>query len=146
MLEELEILKAVNGRYTCGNTFTRVLESSESKNPHKLQTILLSHVIKSKYSTLRQVFGITQLEPFIHLANVYYWSSLDAEKLIHTTRSHLYQKFQEIYSKISRWDFESKLDELVNNGALHYENEYLVGDKDQFDAMLELKHKVVLNP
>jgi len=145
-LAELEIVKEAEGGYTYGNTYAGLLEASDNKNPHKLQTTLLSHVIRSKYSTLRQVFGITQLEPFIHLANVYYWNSLDAEKLIHTTRSHLYQKFQEIYSRVTSWDFDSKLDELTNNGALHYENGYFIGDKDQFDTMLKLKQQVVLNP
>lgn len=146
LLVELDIVREVDDGYTYGNTYAGLLEASDKKTPHELQTILLSHVIRSKYSTLRQVFGITQLEPFVHLANVYYWPSLDAEKLIHTTRSRFHQNFQDVYGRITSWDFDSKLDELTNNGALHYENGYFVGDKDQFDTMLELKQKVTLNP
>lgn len=146
LLAELDIVRKVDNGYTYGNVYVGLLENCSSKNSRELQTILLSHVIKRKYSTLRQVFGITQLEPFVHLANAYYWPSLDAEKLMHTTRSHLYQRFQEYYNKVSSWDFNSKLSELTDKGALQYENGYLIGDKDQFDVMLELKQTVALNP
>ena len=146
LLAELNIVRKVDNDYTYGNLYVTLLEQY-GKDPRELQSILLSHVIKSKYSTLRQVFGITQLEPFVHLANSYYWPSLDAEKLMHTTRSHLYQRFQDYYNKVSSWDFNSKLSELTENGALQYENGYIIGDKDQFDTMLEMKQTVVaLNP
>jgi len=146
LLAELDIVKKVDNGYTYGNVLVGLLENDSSKKPRELQNILLSHVIKRKYSTLRQVFGITQLEPFVHLANTYYWPSLDAEKLMHTTRSHLYQRFQDYYDKVSSWDFNSKLSELIDNDALQDKNGYLIGNKDQFDAMLELKQTVVLNP
>jgi len=146
LLVELDIVRKVDNDYTYGNVYVGLLENNDRENFHELQVMLLSHVIKRKYSTLRQVFGITQLEPFVHLANAYYWPSLDAEKLIHTTRSHLYQRFQDYYNGVSSWDFNSKLSELTNNGALQYENGYLIGNKDQFDAMLELKQTVILNP
>jgi len=145
LLAELNIVRKVDNDYTYGNLYVTLLEQY-GKDPRELQSVLLSHVIKSKYSTLRQVFGITQLEPFVHLANSYYWPSLDAEKLMHTTRSHLYQRFQDYYNKVSSWDFNSKLSELTENGALQYENGYIIGDKDQFDTMLEMKQTVALNP
>lgn len=145
LLTELGIVKKVQESYTYGNTYVGLLEKA-GNNTRDLQTILLSHVIKRKYSTLRQVFDIRQLEPFVHLANSYYWPSLDAEKLIHTTRSHLYQQYQDYYERMPSWEFDSKLADLTNYGALQKENGYLIGNKDQFDNMLELKHSVVLNP
>ena len=146
LLAELDIVRKVDDGYTYGNVYVGLLENDSTKDPRKLQNILLSHVIKCKYSTLRQVFGITQLEPFVHLANTYYWPSLDAEKLMHTTRSHLYQRFQDYYDKVSSWDFDSKLSELIDNDAIQDKNGYLIGNKDQFDVMLELKQTVTLNP
>ena len=145
LLAELDIVRKADNGYTYGNAYVGLLENY-SKDPRKLQTMLLSHVIKQKYSTLRQVFGITQLEPFVHLANSYYWASLDAEKLMHTTRSHLFQRFEKYYNKVTSWDFNSKLSELTDNGVLQYENGYLIGNKDKFDTMLELKQTVILNP
>lgn len=146
LLTELEIVKKVEDGYTYGNIYVGLLETANNDH-QKLKTTLLSHVIKYKYSTIRQVFGITQLEPFVHLANSYYWDSLDAEKLIHTTRSHLYQIYQDYYGKIRTWDFESKLSDLIDQGSIHTKNEYLVGDEDQFSNMLEIKHATTpLNP
>lgn len=144
LLLELDIIRRVKDGYIHGNTTASLLtKASNSKN---LKTLLLSHVIKQKYSILRQVFGITQLEPYVHLANTYYSASLDAEKLIHISSSRLYQRYQDFYNKISRWSFDSKLNELIDKGALRYENDYLIGNKDYFGNMLEMKKKVKLNP
>ena len=144
LLLELEIVRRVQGGYIHGNVYVGLLENKHiSKN---LKTSLLSYVIAQKYSTLRQVFGITQLEPYVHLANAYYSASLEAEKLIHISQPHLYQRYQNFYKKISRWAFNSKLNELVDKGALQYDNDYLVGNKEYFDNMLQIKYDVKLNP
>ena len=144
LLLELEIVRRVQSGYIHGNVYVGLLENTNtSKN---LKTSLLSYVIAQKYSTLRQVFGITQLEPYVHLANTYYSASLEAEKLIHISRSHLYQRYQNFYKKISRWAFDSKLNELVDKGALQYDDDCLVGNKEYFENMLQMKYKVKLNP
>ena len=144
LLLELEIVRRVQGGYIHGNVCVGLLEKTNtSKN---LKTSLLSYVIAQKYSTLRQVFSITQLEPYVHLANAYYSASLEAEKLIHISRPHLYQRYQNFYKKISRWAFDSKLNELVDKGALQYDDDCLVGNKEYFENMLQMKYKVKLNP
>ncbi len=145
LLEELDIVRKVNDGYVYGNVYVGILEKLKM-NSKKFKTTLLSYVIKHKYSTLRQVFDIRQLEPFVHLANAYYWPSLDAEKLVHMSRAHLYQRYQDYYDKITTWDFESRVSELTDHGALQLEHGYLIGNKDRFEEMLELKHKVQLNP
>ena len=144
LLLELEIARRVQGGYIHGNACVGLLEKTNtSKN---LKTSLLSYVIAQKYSTLRQVFSITQLEPYVHLANAYYSASLEAEKLIRISRPHLYQRYQNFYKKISRWAFGSKLNELVDKGALQYDDDCLVGNKEYFENMLQMKYKVKLNP
>lgn len=144
LLLELDIIRRVQNGYTHGNTYVGLFEKEYTTK--KLKTLLLSHVIKQKYSILRQVFGITQLEPYVHLANTYYSASLEAEKLIHMSQSHLFQRYQNFYKRMSRWAFDSKLNELVDKGALQKENDYLVGNKDYFEKMLQMKEKVQLNP
>ncbi|MDE2588614.1 hypothetical protein [Candidatus Nitrosotalea okcheonensis] len=145
LLLELGIVRRVTGGYVHGNTYVGLLEIAKSDS-RKLRTALLSHVIKQKYSVLRQVFGIRQLEPFVHLANAYYSASLEAERLIHMSSPHLYRRYQDFYKKITMWEFKSKLSELVDKGALHYDNEYLVGNKEYFDNMLKMKQEIQLNP
>ncbi len=145
LLLELKIVRRTQGGYVHGNTYVGLVEKVQN-NPPKLRTVLLSHIIQQKYSTLRQVFGIAQLEPFVHLANTYYSASLEAEKLIHMSKQHLYQRYQDFYKRISDWEFESKLHELIDKGAFQYEQNYLIGNEEYFDNMLELKQKVQLNP
>lgn len=146
LLEELDIVRKVDNGYTYGNIFVGLMEQTVDE-PRKLKTALISHVINRKYSTLRQVFGINQLEPYVRLANAYYWPSLDAEKLVYTTRSRLLQRYQDYYDKVSGWDFETRLSELQYEGAIVEDNGYLIGDKDRFENMLKMKHSsLVLNP
>lgn len=146
LLDELEIVKKVDNGYTYGNAYVGFAEQTKNDS-RKLKTVLISFIINRKYSTLRQVFGITQLDPYIHLANAYYWPSLDAEKLIHTTRPRLFQRYRDYYAKVSKWDFESRLSDLIEQQAITEENGYLTGNKDRFEKMLEMKRaKVQLNP
>jgi len=144
LLLELDLVRRVQGGYVHGNAYVGLLE--DTNNSKNLKTLLLSYIIKQKYSILRQVFGITQLEPYVHLANTYYSASLEAEKLIHISQSHLYQRYQGFYKKISKWAFESNLNKLVDKGALQYSDDYLVGNKEYFDNMLQMKEKIQLNP
>lgn len=146
LLEELQIVRKVQDGYIQGNLYVELLNVIRTSDHRSLKTILISHVIKKKYSTLRQVFDIRQLEPFVHLANMYYLPSLDAEKLIHISRPHLYQQYENNYKRITPLDFNSKLNELTDKGALKYESGYLVGNKEYFDNMLEMKQEVQLNP
>lgn len=145
LLEELEIVKKINDGYTYGDTYVGILEQTKTKGL-ELQTALISHVIKRKYPVLRQVFGIVQLEPYVHLANSLYWPSLDAEKLVHTTRNLLIRRYKDFYGRVFTWGFNSKLSQLIKQGAIVEENGYLTGDKTRFESMLEMKHSVQLNP
>lgn len=146
LLEELDIVRRTKSGYTYGNTFTGLAEATHYDN-RQLKTSLISHVIKQKYSVLRQVFEITQLEPFVHLDNCYYWPALEAEKLVRSTRSNLYQRQLDYYDWMSTWDFDSKLGDLLDQGALEEENGYIKGNAGYFDTMLGMKHETLeLNP
>lgn len=146
LLEELEIVKKVDQGYSYGNRYVGILEESKTKGLD-MQTALISHVIERRYSALRQVFGITQLEPYVHLANAFYWPSLDAERLVHTTRKSLMQRFRDFYGKVFTWGFDLKLSHLIKQGAIIEENGYLTGDKVRFESMLTLKqNNMRLNP
>lgn len=144
LLLELKIVRRVQGGYIHGNTYAELL--AKIKDSQKLKTVLISYIIKQRYPVLRQVFGITQLEPFVHLVNTYYSASLEVGKLIHMSFQHLHQRYQTLYKKMTKWDFESKLNELVEKGALEYENHYVIGKNEYFNDMLQLREKVQLNP
>jgi len=152
LLQELGIVRKVDsndtseGGYQIGNKLAMMSERVDDSK--LLTTILMSHVIRERYSTLRQVFLITQLDPFIQLANCYYWPALEAGELVRATHSSLWLKCQLEYDWKSDWDFESKLSDLERQGALK-ENEkgYIVGDEALFTNMRERAYNdVLLNP
>lgn len=146
LLEQLEIVKKIDSGYTYGNKYVGLAERVDE--PRQLKTVLLAHVIRQKYTTLRQVFGIAQLEPYVRLANAYYWPSLDAGKLIRTARQNLFRRYQDYYyPHLSSWDFDARLSDLIDQGEIVEENGYLVGDRDRFDEMLQMKNvSMQLNP
>jgi hypothetical protein len=146
LLEELEIVKKIDDGYTYGSMYVGILEGAKSKGLEP-QTALISYVIERKYSTLRQVYGIAQLEPYVKLANSFYWPCLDVEKLIHTTRNRLIERLRDYYGKPLTWGIDLKLSQLIKQGAFLEENGYLTGDKTRFEQMIEMKHaSVSLNP
>lgn len=146
LLEELKIVRKIEGGYIQGQTYVGILDTIKTSDQRSLKTILFSHIIKEKYSTLRQVFGISQLEPFVHLANVYYSPSLEAEKLIHISKRHLYEQYQNNYRKITPLEFNSKLTALIDKNALQYEDGYVIGNEKCFNDMLKMKKSAQIYP
>lgn len=146
LLEGLDIVrKRSDGAYVRGNTYVPLLGEARN-NPRELKTLILSYVIHNRYSALRQVFDIRQLEPYVHLANSYYSASLETDRLIHMSEPQLFQRHVRFYKKLHPWDFQSKLRKLVEEGALQRENNYLVGNSERFEKMMKLKPSVELNP
>ena len=82
LLEGLDIVNHKDDGYSYGNMFTEL--SFKAKNDfEKLSTAILSYIIKERYSALRETFGISQLETFVHVDSCYYRPALEAEHLIY---------------------------------------------------------------
>jgi len=82
LLEGLDIVNHKDHGYSYGNMFTEL--SVKTKNDFEtLNTAILSHIIKERYSALRETFGISQLETFVHVDSCYYRPALEAEHLIY---------------------------------------------------------------
>jgi len=140
LLEGLNLVHRIDNGYTSGNLFTALLEKAE--NVMEFKTAILSCVIRERYSILRDVFDISQLETFVHIDNCYYRPALEAERILHWKRDTILHQYLEFYGRKSPMRLAYILDELVGANALEYSHNYYYGNKELFDQMLEMKYQM----
>jgi len=142
LLESLEIVKHEDDHYTYGNMYTSL--ATNSKNFEELSTAILSHIIKERYSALRETFGISQLETFVHVDSSYYRPALEAERLIYWTVDSFEHHYVESYGRKPRTLFKIPyiLEELVNVDALKHEDKYYFGNNSLFKEMQKQKDEM----
>jgi len=142
LLETLEIVRHEGDHYTYGNMFTGL--ATNCKNFEELSTAILSHIIKERYSALRETFGISQLETFVHVDSSYYRPALEADRLVYWTADSFEHHYAESYGRKPRTIFKIPyiLEELVNVDALKREDKYYFGNISLFKEMQKQKDEM----
>ena len=143
LLEGLDIVNHKDDGYSYGNMFTEL--SVKTKNDfEKLSTAILSHIIKERYSALRETFGISQLETFVHVDSCYYRPALEAERLIYWNVDSFTDHCAMFYGNKSKVYFRLPyiLEELVNVKALEYEDKFYFGNEELFKQMQTLRDEM----
>ncbi|MGA2680321.1 MAG: hypothetical protein ABSF44_00810 [Candidatus Bathyarchaeia archaeon] len=136
LLESLEIVEHENNRYSYGNMFTELCVGTDN-DPEKLNTSILSHIIKTRYSALRETFGISQLETVVHVDSCYYRPALEAEELIYWKKDSFEHHIAMLYGTKSKVYFRLPyvLEELVNVKAIEYQDNLYFGNASLFKEM-----------
>jgi hypothetical protein len=139
LLEGLEIVSHENNGYSYGNMYTEL--SHRTHNSDELSTIILSYIIKERYSALRETFGIAQLEPFVHVDSCYYRPALEAERLVYWNMDTFHSHCAMLYGNKSKVYFRMPyiLEELVRVKALEYQDKLYFGNAELFKEMQNLK-------
>jgi hypothetical protein len=142
LLETLDIVSHVDNHYSYGNMFTEL--SVGTHNFEQLSTVILSHIIRERYSALRETFGISQLETFVHVDSCYYRPALEAERLVYWTYDSFEDHCARVYGRKSKILFKMPyiLEELVNVDALRYEDKYYFGNIKLFEEMQKQKDEM----
>jgi len=143
LLESLDIVVHKDDGYFYGNMFTELC-ARVNNNFEKLSTAILSHIIKERYSALRETFGISQLEPFVHVDSCYYRPALEAERLIYWNFDSFADHCAMLYGNRSKVYFRLPyiLEELVNVKALEYEDRFYFGNEELFGQMQNLRDEM----
>ena len=142
LLESLNLVKQIDGNYTYGNLFAELLKKTDN-NISEFKTAILSTIIKERYSALREIFGISQLETFVHIDSCYYRPAIEAEKLTYWTKDTILEQYTRRYGHKLPLRLSYILDELVNVEALRHEDKYYFGDEKLFSQMLEAKSSMI---
>lgn len=140
LLEGLDLVRRVDGGYTYGNLFSELRHAAGSYYEFKIA--VLSHVIRERYAVLRELFGISQLETFVHLDSCYYRPALEAERSLFWTRDTIINCYTELYGRKSPLRLTYILGELVNAKALCYEDKYYFANEQLFEQMLDMKSRL----
>jgi hypothetical protein len=141
LLEGLNLVKEEPNGYSYGNLFTELLDKAEG-NIQDFKTAVLSHIIRKRYFALKESFGISQLETFVHVDSCYYKPALEAEELPYWTRDSIINHYMKIYGRKSPLRIAYILGELVDVKALEYEDKFYFGNQKLFSQMLRMKSEM----
>jgi hypothetical protein len=139
LLEGLEIVKKVEDDYTYGNMFPELRHNCHDFYEFKIATF--SYILKHRYPVLKELFGISQLETYVHLDSSYYRPALEVEEVLYSTGDSILKHYRNIYGNKSDLRLTYALGELVHSKALCLEDNYYFANEQMFKCMLELKNK-----
>lgn len=137
LLEELELIKKRDNGYVYGEMFTSL--EKEATNDREFQILSLAYVIKESYPILKEVFGIKQFEPLVHLDSCYYRPALEAERILYQSEKTLFKRFMNDYGYRPEVDLRHYLHELHKSSALCRKDSYYYGNEELFNEMLRAK-------
>ena len=140
LLESLQIVRRVENGYTHGNLLTVLQE--KSKDIAELEVTVLSHVLKTSYPSIREIFSITQVERFVHVDSCYYTPALEAGQIIYLKRESIIDICGDMYKDKDSLGITQILDKLVRVKALEYSHPYYCANENIFENMLDMKKKL----
>jgi len=137
LLEDLKLINKKESGYSYGEMFTSL--QKEANNDREFQILSMAYVLKESYPILKEVFGIKQFEPLVHLDSCYYRPALEAETVLHQRQETLFKRFINDYGYRPHIDLRHNLHELYNSRALCRKDSYYYANAELFDEMLEIK-------
>ena len=140
LLEGLNLAVETEEGYSYGNLFTEL--RAQTENVEELRTAVLSHVIRERYPTLRDVFKTHQFEPYVHINSCYYKPALEAEKLLYRKPESIVISYRTIYKPFPVLKLRHFIQSLTEVGALQRRKQYLYGNEELFSTMLEMKDRL----
>jgi hypothetical protein len=138
LLEGLEIVRRVEDGYVEGNQFLSMRD--ETKNEEQFRDAVVSHIIRERYPTLRDVFHLTILEPTIHIDNSIYLPELETEQTVYRIANSIERDYRYYYERrINPLDLKLTLKRLENAEAISRRGNHYSGNKQLLKKMIKLK-------
>jgi len=97
LLEGLQLVRTVEDGYKSGNYLVELL--SKDMSPEARWVAILSYVIRNRYLTLKNAFGITILDKTISIDNIIYSPELKMKEAVYQRKSTIAEKFKSRYKK-----------------------------------------------
>jgi len=141
LLEGLEIVRRVEDGYVEGNVFLSLRDSV--KNEEQFRDTVISHIIRERYPTLRDIFHLTILEPTIHIDNSIYLPELEAEQTVYRTTNSIERDYRYYYDRrINPLDLKLTLKRLENAEAISRRGNHYSGNEQLLKEMITLKNSM----
>jgi hypothetical protein len=142
LLEGLKIVHKQNDIYSEGNL--AVTARNEAKgNKHYFRDLLISTVLKERYSTLRDVFKVRILEPVIRVDNCIYLPEIETEEQIYRSVKSIRQDFKNYYHRpINEEVLKRNLELLVDFDVIKQSGPHYYGNRELRKVMIEKKKEI----
>ena len=143
LLEGLQIIRKTEDGYVGGNAYVSIREKRPDLTEQGLRDVLLAHVIKERYATLRDVFKLTILEPTIHVDSCIYLPEMEVESPIYRTIESIRKDYKEYYNKrFPLLDLRLNLRRLENAKAIERDGKHYFGNEQLLKRMISMKNKM----
>ncbi len=140
LLEELDLIKEEQGKFTYTNLSTEM--QTQTKSQKEFQQKILSYILQKRYNVIREVFRISRLEPYINIENSYYWPSLESGELLHLRRDTLYSIYTKSYGVKPSIKFDMNLRDLTNADILNKKEGFYFGDRTIFAKIIKESDRI----
>jgi hypothetical protein len=140
LLEGLQIIRRSEDGYVGGNAFVAIRENRADLDEQQLRNVLLAYIIKERYTTLRDVFKLTILEPTIHVDSCIYLPEMEVESPIYRTIESIGRDYREYYNKrLPILDLRLNLRRLENAKAIERDGKHYFGNERLLKQMVNMK-------
>jgi hypothetical protein len=118
-----------------------VTARNEAKGDKRyFRDLLVSTVLKERYSTLRDVFHLRILEPVVRVDNCIYLPEIEIEGQIYRSFKSIRHDFKKYYYRsINEEVLKRNLEQLVDFEIIQQKGPYYFGNKALRDIMIEKK-------
>lgn len=138
LLEGLGMVRKVDTGYKMGNELINLEKTIEDEE--QLRLVVLSHVIRNRYLTLKDVFRLTILEKTVNIDSIIYLPELEFEKSIYRKRSSIVRNYKHYYKRnINALDLTRILKRLVRCGAIRRVGNNFLGEDHLREKMIQEK-------
>lgn len=146
LLEELNLVKKEAKEFTYTPFFAEIQKTS--KNQADFEQKIISIILQTRYSTIREVFNIHRLDPYVHLESCYYAPAMEAEELLHLSETTLKNQYRKFYGDKPDLTLRAYLRELMTIDVLKKEDNYFIGDEKILETLIEKREDAsfALNP
>jgi hypothetical protein len=142
LLEGLEIVNKKADGYSEGNLAITARTKAKG-NRREFRDMLISAVLKERYSTLRDVFKLRILEPVIRVDNCIYLPEIETEEQVYRSIKTIKHDFTNYYHRaINEQVLQRSLDQLVDLEVIEQEGAHYFGNKMLRKVMIEKKKEI----
>lgn len=141
LLEGLEVIRRVEDGYVEGNLFLTYRQ--QEKNESTFRDKMLSYLIKQRYTTLRDIFRLTILEPTIHVDSCVYLPEMETEAPIHRVVESILNDYEYYYKRrINPLDLRLILTRLEDAEAINRNGRHYSGNEHLLKTMIAIKKQL----
>jgi hypothetical protein len=142
MLEGLKIVRKQEDGYLEGNL--AVTARNEAKgDKHYFRDLLVSTILKERYSTLRDVFQVKIFDPIIRVDNCVYLPEIEIEEQIYRSITSIRSDFKRYYHRsINVERLKRNLEQLVDFEIIEQKGSHYFGREKLRDVMIERKKEL----